>query len=160
VARDVVTFRVEGLSESLDALRDLRDNLGVSNATAKNTLKRALIYAAEPIEQAAAAAAPVRSGRLKTSIGTGTKLSRRQRAEHTKQPGVEIFVGAGPNPQAHLQEFGTAHHAPQPFMRPAIDANIDNAIKRFSDQVKLEVEKTAERARRKLARLLAKSEGN
>jgi hypothetical protein len=68
-----------------------------------------------------------------------------------------VFVGAGPLPQAHLQEFGRANQAPQPFLRPAVDANVDNVTKRFTDQLKVEVEKTAERARRKLARVLAKN---
>jgi HK97 gp10 family phage protein len=155
--RDIVSAKVEGLAESEAALKDLVENLGVSNATAKNTIKRALTFAAQPIEEAARAAAPVRTGSLKVSIATSTKLSKRQRSQHTKTAPVEVFVGAGPLPQAHLLEFGRANQAPQPFLRPAVDANIENVTQRFSDQLKLEIQKTAERARRKLARL-AKSE--
>jgi HK97 gp10 family phage protein len=157
MARNTVTVKVEGLAESEAALKDLVDNLGVSDATAKNTIKRALIFAAQPIEQAAKTAAPVRKGSLKVSITTGTKLTRRQKAQHTKESPVEVFVGAGPLPQAHLQEFGRAHQAPQPFLRPAVDHNIEEVTRRFSQQLKVEVDKTAERARRKLARVLAKN---
>jgi HK97 gp10 family phage protein len=151
-----VTFKVEGLAESEAALKDLVDNLGVSNATAKNTIKRALIYAGQPVEEAAKAAAPVRSGKLKMSITTSTKLTRRQKSQHTPTAPIEVFVGAGPLPQAHLQEFGRSHQAPHPFLRPAVDSNIENVTRRFTEQLKLEVQKTAERARRKLARLLLK----
>jgi HK97 gp10 family phage protein len=155
---EVFKLKVEGLNESLEALKDLRDNLGVSNATARNTLKRALIYAAQPIETDARQGAPVGFGDLRDSIITGTKLTRRQKAQHEKQGPVEIFVGAGPHPQAHLQEFGTAHHPPQSFLRPAVDKNVPEMTRRFSEQLKAEVEKTAARARRKLARLLAKGD--
>jgi HK97 gp10 family phage protein len=157
VARNVVTMKVEGLAESEAALKDLVENLGVSNATAKNTIRRALTFAAKPIEDEAKASAPVRAGHLKVSITTGTKLTRRQKAQHSKESPVEVFVGAGPLPQAHLQEFGTSKMPPQRFLQPAVDHNIEEVTKRFSEQLKIEVEKTAERARRKLAKLLAKS---
>jgi HK97 gp10 family phage protein len=159
MARNAISFRVEGLAESEAALKDLVENLGVSNATARNTIKRALIDSAQPIEKAAEAAVRVRTGKLKVSIASGTTLSKRQRRLHTKQSPVEAFVGAGPLPQAHMLEFGTSRQAPQSFLREAVDANVDAVRQRFSGQLKLEVDKTAERAKRKLARLLAKGKG-
>jgi HK97 gp10 family phage protein len=157
MARSIVSIKVEGLKESEAALADLMENLGVSQATAKNTLRRALIYAARPIEDEASASAPVRRGHLKMSISTGTKLSRRQKSQHSKESPVEVFVGAGPLPQAHLQEFGTHNQPPQRFLTPAVDHNIEQVTRRFSEQLRIEVEKTAERARRKLAKIMAKT---
>jgi HK97 gp10 family phage protein len=156
VARDKVTFHVEGLSESIEVLKDLRDNLGVSNATARNTIKRALVYSLEPIAEDASRMAPKRRGTLQTSIVASTTLTKRQRGEHTKTAPIEAFVGAGPLPQAHMVEFGSVHNAPQPFLRPAVDQNVAAVFQRFADQLKLEIEKTAARAQRKLAKLLAK----
>jgi HK97 gp10 family phage protein len=124
MARSIVEMKVEGLAESEAALKDLVENLGVSNPTAKNTIGRALAFAGKPIEDDAKAAAPVKAGHLKVSITTGKKLSRRQKAQHVKGSPVEVFVGAGPLPQAHLQEFGRANQAPQPFLRPAVSSRI------------------------------------
>jgi HK97 gp10 family phage protein len=151
-----VTFKVEGLNESIEALKELRESLSVSNATARNTIKRALVYSLEPIAEDASRMAPKRIGTLQTSIVASTTLTKRQRGEHTKTAPIEAFVGAGPLPHAHMVEFGSAHNAPQPFLRPAVDRNVAEVFKRFADQLKIEIEKTAARAERKLAKLLAK----
>jgi HK97 gp10 family phage protein len=150
-----VSIRVEGLKECEQALEDIMNTLAVSRATGVNTVKRALIYAVEPVQRAAAASAPVRRGRLKTSVTTGTKLSKRQKSLHKQESPVEVFVGAGPLPQAHLQEFGSARHPPQRFLTPAVAQNIRNVTNRFVVKLREEISKTAERARRKAARLLA-----
>lgn len=144
-----VTFKVEGLAECEEALDAL------STATSKNVLKRALTSAAQPIVADAQARAPRETGRLAASIIVGTKLSRRQRQATEKDSSVEIYVGAGPLAQATLQEFGTAHNAPQPFLRPAVDSNLDRVIKAFSDDLKSEVDKAMQRQARKAARILA-----
>jgi HK97 gp10 family phage protein len=156
MARDKVTFRVEGLSESVEVLKELRDSLGVSNATARNTIKRALVYSLQPIAEDATRMAPKRVGTLQTSIVASTSLTKRQRSEHTKMAPIEAFVGAGPLPHAHMVEFGSAHNAPQPFLRPAVDRNVAEVFKRFADQLRIEIEKTAARAQRKLSKLLAR----
>lgn len=111
------TVKVEGLRElrlALDAL---------PSATARGVMIRVLKKRAQPIADRAASLAPVDSGDLRKSIVVSTRLTRRQFALHQK-PGsdeVEVFVGPSDLPQAHLQEFGTEHNAPQPFMRPAWD---------------------------------------
>jgi HK97 gp10 family phage protein len=86
----------------------------------------------------------------------GTKLSKRQQSLYTKFSPVEVFVGAGPLPQAHLQEFGTHKEPPQPFLRPAVDSKIQEVAERFAGRLKEEIMKSAERSRRKQAKLLSK----
>jgi HK97 gp10 family phage protein len=146
-------FRVEGLAESEVALRELRDATSISNSTARNTIKRALVKSAQPIVSQARASAPVRSGKLKVSVDAGRPLSKRQRKQHTADAPIEVFVGAGPYPQVHMQEFGTAKQPPQRFLTPAVDQNINAVIASFSKDLADEVEKTAQRAARKLARI-------
>jgi HK97 gp10 family phage protein len=109
---------VEGLAELKTALRALPD------ATAKNVVRRMLRKRGEPIAARARRLVPVEAGELRDSIGVSTKLSRRQRARHRKfdTNDIEVYVGAGPLPQAHLQEFGTEHSLAQPFLRPAWDS--------------------------------------
>jgi HK97 gp10 family phage protein len=152
MANDVAkeTFKIEGLSDLKDALDEF------PKATATAVVRRALLKAGEPIATAAESAAPVLRGKLQASIGTGTKLTRRQKKLHSKQSKVEIFVGAGGLPQAHLQEFGSIHGRPQPFMRPAWDANKHAALNSFKDDLAAEIKKTADRRARKAARDLAK----
>jgi HK97 gp10 family phage protein len=147
----VITIKVTGLKECEEALNEL------TNATARNVLKRALFKAVEPVEKAAEARAPVAQGQLRSDITISTQLTKNQRKENKKQSAVEVYVGVGGKrgPFAHLPEYGTAHSAPHPFMRPAIDANTGRVIEIFRRELNIEIEKAKERARRKAARLLA-----
>lgn len=61
---------------------------------------------------------------------------------------------------AHLVEFGTAPHMvgrkmhpgarAKPFMRPALDENADEAVKRFGERLGPEIDKAARKVRRKV----------
>lgn len=145
------TFKVAGLRELQAGLGELK------KATRTNVLKRALMKAGEPIERDAEARAPHLKGHLRRGIDTGTRLTRRQKSLHRKRSKVEVHVGAAGHPQAHLQEFGTAHHGPQPFMRPAWDGNKMGVLGSIKDDLAAEIDKSAQRARRKAARLAAKT---
>lgn len=140
--------KVEGLKALQTALRALPD------ATAKNVIRRVLRKAGAPIAARARALVPVDEGDLQGSIAVSTKLTWRQRARHRKYgpDDIEVFVGAGPHPQAHLQEFGTQHHPPQPFMRPAWDAEKDGALEGIKADLWAEIEKSANRLARKRAK--------
>jgi HK97 gp10 family phage protein len=148
----VISIKVKGIKECEEALNEF------TNATARNVLKRVLFKAVEPVEKAAESRAPVAQGQLRSDIAISTQLTKSQRKENKKQSAVEVYVGVGGKrgPFAHLPEFGTAHSAPHPFMRPAIDANTGRVIEIFRQELNVEIEKAKERARRKAARLLAK----
>lgn len=144
-----ITMKVEGLKEVKTALRQLPD------ATAKNVIRRVLRKAGQPIADRARELAPVDEGDLKDSIAVSTKLSKSQRRKHRKggKDDVEVFVGAGPHPQAHLQEFGTSEFPAQPFMRPAWDQHKRAALDGIKDGMWAEIRKAAERLARKAAKL-------
>lgn len=150
--------RIDGLKELDKALAEL------PKSTGKNVLRRVLKKRAEPIAEDMRARAPVdpnSPGDLRGSIGVGTKLSKRQRGLHRKafrddKAAVEVFVGAGPDPAAHNQEFGNVNHGPQPFARPAWDAGKGPLLDGLKQDLWTEVGKAAERLARKQARLLAK----
>lgn len=141
-------IKMEGLSELKDALRELPD------ATAKNVLRRVGRKALAPMEDKARQAAPMLHGALVVSITTGTQLSRRQRSMHQKlgPNDVEIFMGAGALPQAHMMEFGTVDVTPRPFMRPAWDTGKGDLLERIKADLWMEIEKAAARLARKAAR--------
>lgn len=147
--------RVEGLRELDRALGEL------PKATGKNVLRRVLREVAQPIADMAEGLAPRDTGQLQRSIGVGTKLTRRQSKLHKKmfkddKASVEMFVGAGGVPQAHLREFGGDRHPPQAFMRPAWDANQGKALETIKSSLWTEIEKAARRLAKKAAKLAAK----
>src|SRR5262245_36449322 len=153
MANPKFTFKLEGLSDLLDALAEL------PKATSTNVLKRALLNAAEPIQQTAQAltaphARPPKK-RLYTSITVSTKLTDRQRRSKKKESKVEVYVGAGPVREAIFEEFGTSHSGAHPFMRPAWDMNKQPALFSVSNELADEIEKARKRLARKAERLAA-----
>lgn len=170
MAREI--FRIQGLRETQLALSEL------PRAVGRGVLRRTLINAAQPMATEAAAAAPDDPDStgfdLHTSIKVGTKLSRRQARLHKRgagsgtrmvEPGVfrrpaaafvEVFFGAGPLPQAHLQEFGNAHQSPQAFMRPAWEGGKYRALKSIVADLTAEIEKARKRLAARAARVARK----
>ena len=147
-----VTYSIEGLRETEAALMEL------PKATAKNVGRRVLKAGAEPILDEFKARAPRLTGHLVDTSGISTKLSRRQGALHRRENGrdhVEMFVGAGPNPQAVQQEFGNENHPAQPSLIPAWENNKMKALKIIAGGLWGEIKKAADRIRRKQAKLVA-----
>jgi HK97 gp10 family phage protein len=149
-----VSFKVEGLKEAEEAL------LALPLATSKNVLRRALTHAGEPVVMSAQGRVAKLTGKLERSITVGTKLSKRQKksAALTKD-GVEVYVGAGPLPHAHMLEFGTSQQAAEPYLRPAVDANGKRMMEIFRDDLRAEITKAVQRLERKAARIVAKMKG-
>ena len=156
-------FKVEGLKETEAALVGLADEFDLSRTTARNVIIRALKDAGEPVRSDAEARAPTQDDggkpHLKPSIAISTKLSRRQKSEHKKESAVEVFIGAGPLPQAHLQEFGSSLHGAQPYLRPAWDSNRMAVLNSIVSSLHNQIEKTRKRLARKAERLAAKIKG-
>lgn len=173
MARDVV--RIDGLKDLDKALGEL------PKATARAALHRVLRKAGAPIAEEAARLAPddptTGAPDLHTSIAVSTKLKNPagkkeyaavMRAGGTKAEAgaamrtarregnksfAEIYVGPGKG-GAHgvLQEFGTVHHGPQPFMRPAWDSKKSTALNIIADELGNEIMKSAKRLAKKRAR--------
>lgn len=154
-----VTMKLSGFREMEQALEELE-----KLATRRAVARRALIKSAQPMAEIMRTLAPddpATSGDdLKASIGVGTKLAPRQARSHRRmfandRAAVEVFVGAGTVPQAHLQEFGTQNHGMQPFARPAWDQDKEALLRRLGEEMWTEIEKSVARARRKAAQQAA-----
>lgn len=146
-----VVMKIEGLRELERALREL------PKATGKAVLRRTLLKRAKPIAEAAAANATQVTGALARSATASTVLSKRQRALHRKmfrddKASVEVFAGFGPDPAAHLEEYGSVHNDPNPMLRPAWDAGKNAALEGIKDDLWLEIRKSAARLARKAAK--------
>jgi HK97 gp10 family phage protein len=144
----------EGLERNLAQLEKL--------ATRRSVARRALKQAAQPMADLAQSLAPVARGNLAQSVIVGAKLDGRQQGLHRRmfasdRTNVELFVGpsyllGGGGRHGHLQEFGTVHHAPQPFMRPAWDQDHKALLQRLGQLMAAEIDKAVTRAARRAAR--------
>ncbi|WP_322990888.1 HK97 gp10 family phage protein [Hoeflea sp.] len=152
------TVKIEGLRELENALSEL------PKSTGKAVMRRTLKKAGEPIVDRWRSLAPddpkTGGNDYRSSIAVSTKLSKRQKSVHRKmfrddKASVEMFVGAGPLPHPHQQEFGNVNHGPQPAGRPAWDEKQGEALEIVKSEMWTEIEKAAKRLARKAARLTA-----
>jgi hypothetical protein len=151
------TVRTEGFAELERAL----EQLGTQTAQ-KASLRRAAVKALRPVAEKAAELAPRDQGGLAESIGVGTKLTKRQAGLHRKmfrddRAAVEVFAGAGGLAQATQMEFGNFKDAPQPFLRPAWDAEGMATLERLKTELWADIQRTAARQARRAARQAARA---
>jgi len=144
----MASFQIKGLREMDKALQELK------RPTAKSVARRVLKEAGEPIARSARAKVPKLTLHMAESIDVGTKLTRRQAslAKKFSKSGVEVYIGPN-DPGAVAEEFGWEHGAAQPFMRPAWDANKGLALTIIVNRMWDEINKAADRARRKALKL-------
>jgi len=152
---DTGSVELSGFRELDETFYELGKTLG------KGVLRRVGTKALEPMAERARAAVAVRKGFLQRSIHVGTRLARSQRQRVRREGStfrldasddVSVYMGPGQDPAAITEEFGKYNQAPAPFMRPAFDAEAEPTIRRVADGLWPEIEKTAARRARKLAR--------
>jgi HK97 gp10 family phage protein len=130
--------------------------MGLKAVAAKAIVRPIMRGALKPVAQDAAARVKVKTGRLKRTIGIGFRLTKRQRKTSAKFADFEAFVGPGlANKEdakgwrhAHLVEFGTSHSAPQPYMRPAWQQNIQAVFNGLAAGMSKALEKIAKKKAR------------
>lgn len=153
------TVKVEGLRDLERALAEL-DKHTTRRTVARTTLRKA----GEVTATAAARMAPddpQTTDDLKANIKVGTRLTRRQarlQRRFKDKETVEAYVGVTDqvNAYGHLQEFGTVHHAAQPFMRPAWLATRLMVLQSIRGELADQVKKAAMRAAKRAAKLAGK----
>lgn len=152
-----VGFKVDGFRDMERALA------GLKRGTSKAVVRRALKKVLKPVAEAADASM--------FQIAVTSKLSPRQRAAARGDfIGSVVSMYVGPiddegrgSPHAHLIEFGTGprrHKSgkfvgavmPDPFMRPAWDANKHEMLEHLKREIWAEIQKTLDRAAAKDAR--------
>lgn len=152
-----VSFKFEGGKELEAALAQLG-----SPSTMKRTAERALKRAAEPIRDEAIRLAPEDTGDLKESI----KIGKAGRGGRTKRRDVaETFVGIDGSKNKRLfiyagvDEFGSSDTPAQPYMRPAFETKKQEAVDRVSDDLRAEIDKSAQRLSRRANKKALKAAG-
>jgi len=142
----------------IDGFRGLEKALKeLPKATGKSVLRRVLKKRGKPIADDAKTRVPRDEGELADSIDVSTKLSKRQKSLHRRsidKGTVDMFVGAGPLPHAHLVEFGSVHNQPKPFLRPAWDAGKNKVLGGLENDLWDEINQAARRIASKQGILL------
>lgn len=164
--------KIEGLRETEEALRALGKSLG------KGVLRRVGMKALTPMRDQARAMAPndpETPENIAETIIISTKRPAGEKSEATRAfartrgmggstaqaraaakaagaGSVMVYMGPNRDPKAVQQEFGNVNHGPQPFMRPAWDAQKVPALEGIKDDLWVEIEKTAKRKARREAR--------
>ena len=122
-----IDFRVEGL----DDLERQFDRL--IDTSKKKVMQKALNAGIAPIKKEAKATAPVDKGVLKKSI-------RSKQMKYTENPAVGIYV-SGKAFYWYFIENGTSKMAAAPFLRPAVDSKHEEAVDKFKEKWKAEIDK-------------------
>jgi HK97 gp10 family phage protein len=148
-----VTVKTTGFAELSQALQIL------SRGTAKNTAKRALLQAAEPMAQLAERLAP---DDLKTGPGdlhSSIRATARPKSRRTVWVDVAPFQPiektettgrlTGRRVAAAGFEKGTNRTPMHPFMRPAFEAEKGNALQTIKSFLRIEIVKSLARLRKK-----------
>nr|WP_315041314.1 HK97-gp10 family putative phage morphogenesis protein [uncultured Moraxella sp.] len=132
----------------INGLQEIHEKLkALGNETAGKMLYPSLMYASTPMFNQVKANAPVLSGNIKRHIKR-RRLTKGQSA-YLKGAAMAIYVqieGARNSPQNAYyyifhEEYGARGRPPIPFIRPAFDANQQNATERFSNKVTERIEK-------------------
>lgn len=154
VASTKQSFKIEGLAEVDKALIDFAEEYSPSKA--KALLTRTLKKVGQPIADAEKSYAPKLTGKLAASPVVSTKLTRRQKRANTKESDVEVYIGPTPHAKSVQTEFGNAHQAPEPHLRPAWDGGWKKALDSLIAIFTAEIEKTRKRYVKKAEREAAK----
>jgi len=116
-----IRVEIKGSKELQNALKKIP-----KNAT-RRSLAKAAKAGAEPILRSAKQKAPVDTGRLRDSL--------RSTFAYQSSRAVRVQVASSLKPKKgswhsydYYQEFGTSFHPAQPFMRPAVDEQHENAV--------------------------------
>lgn len=149
---DGIRFQIDGLDAVLAKMRGLAPKLRQKGA------KKALGRAAAIVRKAAKANAQ-RIDDPDTGRRISDNIVQRVRSGYTRRTGdVMVSVGVltergripkgnpdtgrkGNTPHWHLVEEGTEHARAQPFLRPALAANVDAVTNKFVSELGKEIDK-------------------
>jgi len=160
-----ISFKAEGFENLFKKMDDLRQEIG--NGKTDRIWRDIMSYAFEPVLQDAKIYAPKDTGQLADHIYMKVqKPQARDKASTTYQGEMYLArvtvspirddskmktilnkrgkfqtVWVGKKPVALSQEFGNARTSPHPFLRPALQNNIENIQTRLSQAIMVQLDK-------------------
>ena len=138
-----VNFKIEGMETLQAQLLKLGAEAGVK------ALAEAARIAFAPVLEAAKSMAPVKTGALRDSLRL--TLKKPKNGELVIVVGLRIAGGKGVGEEAdparrwHFEEFGTAHMAAHPVLRPALEQNADIVLEERKNQSAKAIQRAIER---------------
>lgn len=162
---DSVTFKVEGIKEFEDLLKEIQDDFGEKDS--KKILNKAVRKSMAYVLNTAKTMTPVDTGALRASLRLEVRKPSRKdkRSKYveptdivignvTTAPGSvlakkkfmnvksgKIQQGIDSDARAIANEFGTAKMPAKPFMRPAMESQGGNVVGSLSSSLKSVLEK-------------------
>jgi len=129
------SVKLEGFSEFEDQLFQIQ-TLFLADTTARQTLVKAVKTAMQPVYDRVATTAPYNEKsagpihmRDTTKIESRIPNSRDKQSAYVNETDAAIAVVSVKKSAVSLaNEFGTSKMAAQPFLRPALDSNMDNVL--------------------------------
>lgn len=143
-----IDVRIEGAKE-------IEAKLGkIESKVRRKLLRQAVRASAKPIRDEAARLAPRRTSEpprgssehhpLGAELHRNIKIRAASRKSQ-RRLGMDAGVRVRAAPQGILQEFGTVHHAADPFLRPAFDTQKATSIRVFRNFLGPKIEDEARR---------------
>jgi len=120
-----VSKRTVTVIRRLDNLQDKLDKL--AEKASPRELGQALKFAAEPVVESAKSRVSVRTKELRNDIHS--RLMQANTAGVTVVVGTKHFYG-------RFLETGTRRMAARPWLRPALDENQDEVVRRFRGEIR------------------------
>ncbi len=127
-------YEIKGALEMERLLKELGPQLAVKVAD------EALRAGARVVVEEAKRLVPVDTGALRDSI-----VAQVQRKGSDEEREILIGFKVPHSRRAHLTEFGTAHSAAKPFMRPAMDAKASEALEEIGGVLAKGITREAEK---------------
>lgn len=136
-----VEVKLEGLSELEDSLSTFAPKL------VKRAFRRAAVVATAPQIAAAKAKAPVmakgtkrrRPGELRDAIVCTVKLTKRGVRARVGPKRGKGETNQSPGTWGLMEEFGSVHNPPQPYLRPAFDQTRQQSLELFAGELSAEL---------------------
>jgi HK97 gp10 family phage protein len=143
-----VTLKVEGL-------RELEQQLVQIAEKAPGIIAKALKGPMEQVLEDVKSLVPEDTGALKEALALTpvrrANWRRASMADTLSEVGIRIRKTWGPKgrPRSywHLVEFGTAHSAAKPYLRPAFDRNVQRMVGEFTTVTRAELDRIHGRSR-------------
>ena len=139
----IVKFDIKGAKEMERILKALGPEI------ASKVGDQALRAAGKVVADEAKRLVHVRSGALRDSIVVRGERKRKNANERL----VQVTFEKPHSRRAHLEEFGTSRQAAHPFLRPAADNKVKEAIGAFGKVMARGVAREAKKMAKPLARL-------
>jgi HK97 gp10 family phage protein len=136
------TVSIKGLQGLEDALSQFAPKL------VKKAFKEAMHAADQPIIETAKQLAPVMAvatkdrqpGELRDSIGENITIKRDRVRARVGPRRIKGESNQSPGAWGLMEEFGSIHNPPQPYLRPAFDARKQEAVDKFADTLRAAIE--------------------